>query len=219
MAEFPAFPLFTDAYLGDTTHLTTIEHGAYLLLLMTAWRSKEGTLPDDDKMLSRFTKMTASQWKKIRPIMEPFFTINGGVWIQGRVMDERKAVRQLSENQKRRVKARWLKNKDSGHTVVSSGYKSGNTTPTPPIDINPSTVTEAKGGFKNKNGKGEEPPFDIRYELSDSDIIAARAAAPGWDIYHLQGIYNEGVAERGPPKHPGKAFIGWCGNYTKGKSP
>jgi hypothetical protein len=39
MAEFPALPLWTDAYLGDTRHLSQSEHGAYLLLLITAWRT------------------------------------------------------------------------------------------------------------------------------------------------------------------------------------
>lgn len=37
MAEFPALPLWTDAYIGDTAHLTNEEHGVYLRL-----RAKEG---------------------------------------------------------------------------------------------------------------------------------------------------------------------------------
>jgi uncharacterized protein YdaU (DUF1376 family) len=88
MAKFPALPLFTDAYLGDTTHLTTIEHGAYLLLLMVAWRSKDTSLPDDDKMLARYARMTPGQWSRIKPTIEEFFEVRGGNWTQKRLTDE-----------------------------------------------------------------------------------------------------------------------------------
>ena len=97
MAEFPALPLWTDAYLGDTSHLTTMEHGAYLLLLIVAWRSKDTRLPDDDKLLARYTRCTVGQWKKLRPILEPFFKVEGGFWMQGRLNDEAKAVRSKKE--------------------------------------------------------------------------------------------------------------------------
>ena len=53
MAEFPALPLFTDALLGDTTHLDATEFGAYLLMLIVAWRSPDCALPDDDRYLAR----------------------------------------------------------------------------------------------------------------------------------------------------------------------
>lgn len=121
MAEFPALPLWTDAYLGDTNHLTTIEHGAYLLLLMTAWRSKDGMLPNDDKLLSRYAKLTLGQWKRIKPILEPFFTISSDGWRQGRLTDELVAVKQKSKRQTDKAKTRWLKNNNSGNAVASSG--------------------------------------------------------------------------------------------------
>lgn len=111
-------PLWTDAYLGDTTHLTTTEHGAYFLLLVTMWRSKEPVLPDDDKLLARYARLTAGQWKRIRPILEPFFTISSDGWRQGRLTDEWVAVRQHSTKQSDRSKARWLKNKKTAHAVA-----------------------------------------------------------------------------------------------------
>jgi uncharacterized protein YdaU (DUF1376 family) len=63
----PPCRLWTDAYLGDTTHLNVTQHGAYLLLLMTAWRSRDCALPDDDKLLARYARCTAPQWRALRP--------------------------------------------------------------------------------------------------------------------------------------------------------
>lgn len=61
--------------------------------------------------------------------------------------------------------------------------------------------------------------FDIRRFLTEKVIEAARKKAPGWDIYALAAIYNEGIEKRGIPDKPGGAFIAWCGKYTKGNPP
>ena len=78
MAEFPAMPLWTDSYFADTTHLTSIEHGAYFLLLMAAWRSKTHMLPDDDKLLAKYSRLHIQQWRRIRPHLNHSFEIKKG---------------------------------------------------------------------------------------------------------------------------------------------
>lgn len=82
MAAFPAMPFYTDAYLADTRHLTTEEHGAYLLLLMCAWRNANCALADDDKSLARITGLTPARWRRMRPRLTPFFDMEGGFWRQ-----------------------------------------------------------------------------------------------------------------------------------------
>ena len=116
MAEFPAMPLWTDAYLGDTRHLTTFEHGAYLLLLMVAWRSPEGMLPDDDKLLSRYAGCTRAQWARIAPQIRAFFHAENGQLLQSRLNDERNAVRRKRESQAANGRASALKNKERHST-------------------------------------------------------------------------------------------------------
>lgn len=61
-------PLLVDKYLGDTMLLTTEQHGAYLLLLMTMWK-KDGRLPDNDVQLAQASKLSASKWKGMRPVL------------------------------------------------------------------------------------------------------------------------------------------------------
>lgn len=100
MAEFPSLPLFTDAYIADTVHLSTIEHGAYLLLLMTCWRSKECRLPNDDKYLCRVTRLRADQWRKMKPVIMEFFDITATHVTQKRLLKERTHVRKVVEQRR-----------------------------------------------------------------------------------------------------------------------
>ncbi len=58
MAEFPTMPVRTDALLGDTTHLSATEFGAYVRMLLSMWRNG-GWLPNDPKRLARYATLTA----------------------------------------------------------------------------------------------------------------------------------------------------------------
>lgn len=86
MAEFPALPFFTDAYLADTRHLTTEEHGAYLLLLMCAWRNRGCQLKDNDRMLARIAGLSPAKWRRMKPVLVEFFTVADGLWRQKKLL-------------------------------------------------------------------------------------------------------------------------------------
>jgi uncharacterized protein YdaU (DUF1376 family) len=165
MAEFPALPLWTDAYLGDTTHLTTIEHGAYLLLLMTAWRTRDCALPDDDKLLARYARCGPGQWKRLRPVLEPFFVVENGKWTQRRLTDEAVAVRQLRERQSAKGKASALKRKGRHLAAVKSGCD-----PVEP-DANPAPTSPTPTPSSEDKSSGAEPlQIDPAKELFDLGV-------------------------------------------------
>ena len=112
MAEFPTMPFHTDAYLADTRHLTTIEHGAYMLLLITAWRNG-GSLPNDDKLLARYASLGPRQWQRIKPTIMQFFNEENGSLYNGKLSDTLVAVRTKSEKASDSARAKWRKNKDT----------------------------------------------------------------------------------------------------------
>jgi uncharacterized protein YdaU (DUF1376 family) len=64
-------PLYVGDYLADTGHLTTTQHGAYLLLLMHYWRKRE--LPDDDKQLAAIAKLPLRIWLDSKETIQAFF--------------------------------------------------------------------------------------------------------------------------------------------------
>ncbi len=84
MTDIPAMLLWTDAYMADTSHLTTTEHGAYLLILMAMWRAG-GALPDDETRLARTARLPLDKWRRIAPSVMEFMTVENGSVTQKRL--------------------------------------------------------------------------------------------------------------------------------------
>lgn len=97
MSAFPSLPLFTDAFIADTGHLSAQETGAFLMLLMMAWRSPNCCLPDDDDRLARWARVDRRTWLKIKPTVMEFWTLSDGFWLQKRLTKERGIVSKRAE--------------------------------------------------------------------------------------------------------------------------
>lgn len=208
MAEFPALPLWTDAYLGDTNHLNVTEHGAYLLLLITLWRSKTQELPDDNRLLARYARCTTQQWEKLRPILEPFFVIENGLWIQGRLSDEWASVKKNSRRQSDKAKSRWLINKESPKPRQCRNDASL-TLPNPIyIDTNVSIYFERLWN--------DWKPFDMTKGAKGKALISYQKAIKETDhetIYRSAVIYIENCHKlRSKTKHLVSWLNGRCYN-------
>lgn len=65
-------PFYVSDYLKDTMHLTTEQHGAYMLLIMAYWVN-QGPLASDDETLMAITRQTPAQWKKNKNTILRFF--------------------------------------------------------------------------------------------------------------------------------------------------
>jgi len=197
VAEFPALPLWTDAYLGDTTHLTTIEHGAYMLLLMAAWRSPGASLPDDDAKLARYARMTRGQWARVSSTIREFFRAENGVLVQSRLTDEAKHVRQVRQKQRDAGRASALKRKGRHSTDVEQTLNERSTpTPTP----TPTPIVEETNVSSTKRAKRAAPaalpkPDDVSDQVwADFNRLRAKQGAPP-TATALAGIRREaGVA-------------------------
>jgi uncharacterized protein YdaU (DUF1376 family) len=77
-------PLYWADYFADTTHLTTEEHGAYLLLIGAYWR-RNSPLPDDKSFLASLTKMTVRRFNSVRDKLSDMFVLVDGLWYHVRV--------------------------------------------------------------------------------------------------------------------------------------
>lgn len=67
----PWMPFYVGDYIGGTMHLSTLEHGAYLLLIMHYWQ--KGSLPTEDRNLASIAKLPLDSWMEIRPTIAAFF--------------------------------------------------------------------------------------------------------------------------------------------------
>lgn len=85
----PWMPLYVADYLADTGHLSTAEHGAYLLLIMHYWQ--KGGLPTDDARLASIARAMPEQWLSMKDTLAEFF---GEGWRHTRIDAELQSARE-----------------------------------------------------------------------------------------------------------------------------
>jgi uncharacterized protein YdaU (DUF1376 family) len=163
-------PFYVGDYLADTTHMTTLEHGAYLLLLSTMWRAG-GSLPADDAKLSRFARLTPAQWDRIKGTILSFFDMEDGEITQRRLTREMerhsKAVKQRRDSGSLGGKAKALKNKENAVAGATISPKQPEPEPKKETEANASAKNEPKfRGTRLPDGWTPEPQ-DYAFAVSE----------------------------------------------------
>lgn len=159
MSAYPSLPLFTDAFIADTGHLNAQETGAYLMLMMVAWRSPECRLPDNDDKLARWARVDRRTWLRIKPAVMEFWTLAEGFWSQKRLSKEREFVSKRAEVNRRNGeqggRPKSLKNNDTQNPAGSvrvSETKAPTPTPIPKITPSDAIASSAPKGAGRQRG-------------------------------------------------------------------
>ena len=174
----PYIPLFVADYLADTSHLSTLEHGAYLLLIMNYWQRGE-SLPCGDMQLARIARMTPKEWSVIRPAISEFFTEDDGKWVHGRIDAELAKVRNKSETRAKagkasaQAKAQQKRNKSSTLVEQNLNYTDTDT------DTDTDTKTE-DDGIVSTGATFVPRETGIPHTDQFSEIETALREAAGW---------------------------------------
>jgi uncharacterized protein YdaU (DUF1376 family) len=178
-------PLVIGAYLADTGHLSTVEHGAYLLLLMTAW-TRDGSLPDDDVQLARIVRASPREWKALRPALVGFFAVADGVWTQKRLtveLDRAKAKQAAAQAKAQKAGGtRWGK---QGPNDASSIGQASDDNDAPSIgqalpERCPIPIPVSSLRSETKKEPARKKPQPIPQDFAISDRVRAWAARKGF---------------------------------------
>lgn len=150
MSKAPAMPMYWDAYLADTTHLTTEEHGAYMLLLAAMWR-RNGSVPDNDRDNARILGLTLTKWRKVKARLSG--TISGFMVENGSITQEK--LRKTWENTQEKIE----KNKENG----AKGGRAGG------IKNNDLAKANASNSLKRKSSIPDPDPEPYNTPLSPQE--------------------------------------------------
>ena len=115
MAALPYMQLYIADYLADTMHLSTEEHGAYLLLMFNYWQTGRA-IPKN--RLEKIARLSNDRWVAVEPSLKEFFADNGSEWVHERIERDLETVRssisQKSEAGKASARARKAKKQTGG---------------------------------------------------------------------------------------------------------
>lgn len=103
MSSTPYMRFYPGDWKQKTQHLEAEVRGVYLEMILHIFAN--GALPDNDEALARIGGVTVRAFRKMRPMLEPFFIMPG--WRQVRAEEEREVARAKSKKAAESANARW----------------------------------------------------------------------------------------------------------------
>jgi len=198
-------PWWIGDYLADTTHLTTEQHGAYLLLIASYWRNG-GPLDADEKRLAATCRMTAGQWKRSRDTVLAFFRRENGMLHHKRIDAELNRANERKAAARRSADARWRTSETDANAMRTHNQRICETdaeampkrcSSSPSPESEPNTEEFSDSSTSKKVGVLGTPPPEYGqtvWAMADNppippplDSVAGFAAA--WEEYlsHVNG--------------------------------
>jgi len=159
-------PFYIGDYLRDTGHLSTEQHGAYLLLLMACWT--HGRLPDNDRQLAAIAKASQKKWEKLRQNVEGFFYLKGdGYWRQKRIDFERQRAENIravrSKSGSKGLAKRWQNDSKQHSKTIAKNVTQDSSSESFPESSETQSRAHAREGSAG---------FEDKFE----DLLGARSA-------------------------------------------
>lgn len=166
MAALPYMQLYIADYLADTMHLSTEEHGAYLLLMFNYWQTGK---PIPKTRLAKIARLSNDRWISVESSLNEFFSDNGMEWVHERIERDLTAVMATQKQRSAAGKASAEKRKN---TVVSKGKNNDRSTVVEmSLNENPTNIdTDIDKDIKDKHQ--EILPGAEKKQLQPVDVPA-----------------------------------------------
>lgn len=167
----PWMPFYVADYLADTGHLSTAQHGAYLLLIMHYWQN--GALPADEAKLARICRLSSAQWAAMRGTLAGLFSEG---WTHKRIDAE---IARTEERYRKRVEI----SRKGGLATANARRRSAVTAP----------EAQPRSANHNHNHKEEPlPPSEVSPRAAERGSFLPEAWAPSpanldWAVAQLGG--------------------------------
>jgi len=218
MAALPYMQLYVADYLADTAHLTTEEHGAYLLLIFNYWQTGK---PIPKNRLARIAKLSNDRWTDVERTLSELFIDDGETWAHKRIesdlamiaesQEQRSAAGKASAEARKRAKSKENKKAISERSsAVEQKTNDRATTVERPLNdrsTNKETDTDTELNTTDPNGSDASASAE---QKTDDDQID-QPAAPEPEKPKTPNIWDIGVpllVEQGLKEPSARALIG-----------
>ena len=158
-------PIYIGDYLADTTHLTTEQHGAYFLLLMSAWKMG-GRLPIDEAQLAAICRMDIERFRLQSGLLLGFFSVIDGFLVQGRLKSEFDKASTIME-----------RNHGNG---AKGGRPKTQTEPKPNPDHNPEKTQSQSQSQEELKDKTIAPATAVAVVEKKKPVDLSKIVLPDW---------------------------------------